>query len=172
MQTKLFIDGEFVDAVAGGKIAVLNPFDNSRDLPDRRSPRGRRRSRGRSRARQRRRAGADGDPSQRGRLLLKLADAIEANADDLTQLESRDTGHPVRDARSLDVPRTVACFRYFGGMADKFEGFVPPVDAGLPQLCAARAGRRGRPDRAVEFPADVHQLEDGAGAGRRQHDRA
>ena len=29
MQTKLFINGKFVDAVAGGKIAVLNPYDNS-----------------------------------------------------------------------------------------------------------------------------------------------
>ena len=29
MQTKLFINGKFVDALAGGKIAVLNPFDNS-----------------------------------------------------------------------------------------------------------------------------------------------
>ena len=41
-----------------------------------------------------------------------------------------DTGHPVRDARRLDVPRTSACFRYFGGMADKFEGFLPPVYPG------------------------------------------
>jgi len=36
----------------------------------------------------------------------------------------------VRDARRLDVPRTSACFRYFGGMADKFEGFLPPVYPG------------------------------------------
>ena len=31
----------------------------------------------------------------------------------------------------LDVPRTVATFRYFGGMADKYQGFVPPVEAGF-----------------------------------------
>jgi aldehyde dehydrogenase (NAD+) len=37
----------------------------------------------------------------------------------------------VRDARKLDVPRTAACFRYFGGMADKFEGFLPPVYPGF-----------------------------------------
>ena len=36
----------------------------------------------------------------------------------------------MRDARRLDVPRTSACFRYFGGMADKFEGFLPPVYPG------------------------------------------
>ena len=37
----------------------------------------------------------------------------------------------MRDARRLDVPRTSRCFRYFGGMADKFEGFVPPVYPGF-----------------------------------------
>ena len=61
-------------------------------------------------------------PRDRGRLLLKLADAIEANADALARLESLDTGHPIRDTLNLDVPRTAATFRYFGGMADKFEG--------------------------------------------------
>jgi aldehyde dehydrogenase (NAD+) len=37
----------------------------------------------------------------------------------------------VRDCRALDLPRTVLCFRYFGGMADKLEGSVIPVDAGF-----------------------------------------
>ena len=81
--------------------------------------------------RRRRRSWGRSDASQRGRLLLKLADAIEAHADELIELEARDTGHPVRDARRLDVPRTSACFRYFGGMADKFEGFLPPVYPGF-----------------------------------------
>ncbi len=59
-------------------------------------------------------------------------------------------------------------FRYFGGMADKFEGTVIPVDAGfLNYMLREPIGVVG-PDRAVEFPADVHELEDGAGAGRRQ----
>ncbi len=69
--------------------------------------------------------------SERGRLLLKLADAIEANADDLARLESLNTGHPIRDTRGLDAPRTAATFRYFGGMADKFEGSLIPVEAGF-----------------------------------------
>jgi betaine-aldehyde dehydrogenase len=67
----------------------------------------------------------------RGRLLLKLADAIEANSEELAQLESIDTGHPLRDTRGLDVVRTAVTFRYFGGMADKFQGSVVPVEAGF-----------------------------------------
>jgi len=69
--------------------------------------------------------------SERGRRLLRLADAIEAHADELALLETLDTGHPIHDTTLLDVPRTAATFRYFGGMADKFEGNLPPVDAGF-----------------------------------------
>ncbi|WP_413134609.1 aldehyde dehydrogenase family protein, partial [Enterococcus lactis] len=46
-------------------------------------------------------------------------------------LESLDTAHPIRDSRRLDVPRTAACFRYFGGMVDKIEGSVIPVEQGF-----------------------------------------
>jgi acyl-CoA reductase-like NAD-dependent aldehyde dehydrogenase len=64
-------------------------------------------------------------------LLFHLADAIEEHADELARLESSDTGHPIRDASVLDVPRTAACFRYFGGMADKLQGDVIPVERGF-----------------------------------------
>ncbi len=56
---------------------------------------------------------------------------IEANGEELARLESLDTGHPLRDSRALDVPRTTLAFRYFGGMADKLEGTTIPVDAGF-----------------------------------------
>jgi len=69
--------------------------------------------------------------SERGRLLLRLADAIEANAAELARLESLDTGHPIAHSTLLDVPRTAATFRYFGGMADKYEGAVIPVETGF-----------------------------------------
>src|SRR3989442_9652152 len=68
---------------------------------------------------------------ERGRLLLKLAERMEEHAEELARLETLDTGHPLRDTRALDAPRTAATFRYFGGMADKFEGSVIPVEAGV-----------------------------------------
>src|SRR2546422_8677965 len=68
--------------------------------------------------------------AERGRLLLKLAERMEEHAEELARLETLDTGHPLRDTRALDAPRTAATFRYFGGMADKFEGSVIPVEAG------------------------------------------
>src|SRR3989442_4815298 len=69
--------------------------------------------------------------AERGRLLLKLAERMEEHAEELARLETLDTGHPLRDTRALDAPRTAATFRYFGGMADKFEGSVIPVEAGV-----------------------------------------
>jgi acyl-CoA reductase-like NAD-dependent aldehyde dehydrogenase len=67
----------------------------------------------------------------RGKLLLRLADRIELEADALARLESLDTGHPIRDSRNLDVVRTANTFRYFGGMADKIQGDVIPVEPGF-----------------------------------------
>jgi len=130
LQTRLFIDGEFVDAVQGGAIEVLNPHDNSKlaDVAEARAGDIDRAVAAAWKAFPAWRAMAAAD---RGRLLLKLADAIEANVDELARIESLDTGHPIRDTRGLDVPRTAATFRYFGGMADKLQGSVVPVEQGF-----------------------------------------
>jgi len=130
MQTRLFIDGEFVEAASGGKIEVLNPFDNSR-LCEIEEARAEDVDRAVAAAKAAFPAWSRMDAADRGQILLRLADLIEARADELIELEARDTGHPVRDARKLDVPRTARCFRYFGGMADKFEGNLPPVYPGF-----------------------------------------
>ena len=130
MQTQLFIDGRFVPALSGETLATLNPHDNSEIAQVSMA--------GREDVDRAVQAAKKAFPTwssmaaaDRGRLLLKLADAIEANADALARLKSMDTGHPIRDTRNLDVPRTAATFRYFGGMADKFEGSVIPVEAGF-----------------------------------------
>ncbi|WP_250441621.1 aldehyde dehydrogenase family protein [Caballeronia sp. AZ1_KS37] len=130
MQTQLFIDGRFVAALSGETLATLNPHDNSEiaqvSMAGREDV-----DRAVQAAKKAFPAWSAMAAADRGRLLLKLADAIEANADELARLESIDTGHPIRDTRNLDVPRTAATFRYFGGMADKFEGSVIPVEAGF-----------------------------------------
>ena len=130
MQNKLFIGGEFVDAVSGATIEVINPHDCSviTEIAEARAEDVDRAVDAAVAAFPAWRAMA---AAERGRLLLKLADAIEANGEELAQLESLDTGHPISDARKLDVPRTAACFRYFGGMADKLQGDVIPVEPGF-----------------------------------------
>lgn len=49
----------------------------------------------------------------RSRLLLKLADLIEQNLEELARLESLDNGKPVALARRMDIPRAVHNFRFF-----------------------------------------------------------
>jgi acyl-CoA reductase-like NAD-dependent aldehyde dehydrogenase len=129
-QDRLFIDGGFVDALDGATFPTIDPHDGSViaevaqagtadvDLAV-------------AAAAAAFPAWARMQASARGRLLLRLADLIEANTDELATLESLDTGHPIRDSRSLDVPRTAATFRYFGGMADKVQGDVIPVEPGF-----------------------------------------
>jgi aldehyde dehydrogenase (NAD+) len=65
--------------------------------------------------------------AERGRLLNKLADAMEANLDELSALESLDNGKPLKDARTGDLPGAIACYRYYAGWADKIEGKTIPV---------------------------------------------
>ncbi|HET9625677.1 MAG TPA: aldehyde dehydrogenase family protein [Kofleriaceae bacterium] len=130
MQTKLFIGGQFVDGLAGGTIEVTNPFDGEK-LADIAEARAEDVDRAVDAAAHAFPAWARTSASERGRLVLALASAVEAHAAKLAELESRDTGHPIRDTAGLDVPRTVLGFRYFGGMADKIEGSVVPVDAGF-----------------------------------------
>ena len=128
--TRLFIGGELVDAVDGATFAVANPHDGSH-LADVAEARAEDVDRAVAAARSAFPTWSTTAAAERGRLLLRLADAVEANAEELARLESTDTGHPIRDSSRLDVPRTAATFRYFGGMADKYEGTVVPVERGF-----------------------------------------
>ena len=129
-QTRLFIGGQWVDGASGATIDVHDPHDGSliasvaeaREVDVDRAVTAA--------------AAAFDDWRQwraadRGRVLLRLADLIEEHAAELALLETRDTGHPIRDAQRLDLPRTAETFRYFGGMADKYQGSVVPVERGF-----------------------------------------
>jgi acyl-CoA reductase-like NAD-dependent aldehyde dehydrogenase len=78
------------------------------------------------------RAALEGDwgrllPAKRAAALDRLADLVAANADELAQLESLDTGKPVALAKIVDVAKTVDHLRYFAGWPTKIAGQVIPV---------------------------------------------
>ena len=75
-------------------------------------------------------AWADMPPSQRGRLIWKLADLLEGRLEEFAQLESLDNGKPLAVARVADVPLAVDLFRYMAGWATKIEGNTIPISAG------------------------------------------
>src|SRR6476620_2729161 len=67
------------------------------------------------------------DARDRGRLMNKLADLLEEEADELAARETRDNGKPIRDSKAADLPLTIDCLRYYAGYADKIHGQTIPV---------------------------------------------
>lgn len=65
--------------------------------------------------------------SERGRMLWKLSDLIEAHLQEFAELESLDNGKPLTVARAADVPLVVDQFRYFAGWTTKIEGKTIPL---------------------------------------------
>jgi phenylacetaldehyde dehydrogenase len=60
--------------------------------------------------------------SERGQLLWKLADLLQANLEEFAEIESFDNGKPLSVARVADVPLSVDMFRYMAGWATKISG--------------------------------------------------
>jgi aldehyde dehydrogenase (NAD+) len=127
-QTKMLIDGEWVDAVSGRRFATINPATGTvidevaeGDKADV------------DRAVQAARRAFDSGPwskmnaRERGRLLYKFADLIEEHIDELAALETLDNGKPIRDSRNIDLPLAIETYRYYAGWADKIEGCTIPV---------------------------------------------
>ena len=71
-------------------------------------------------------------------LMRALADAMEAHATELAEIESLDNGKPVGLARYVDVNGAIAHIRYFAGWPTKIEGAVLPVAAGAGMHCYTR----------------------------------
>jgi acyl-CoA reductase-like NAD-dependent aldehyde dehydrogenase len=71
------------------------------------------------------------DPTQRTRLLVALAQTIEANADELAELESRDVGKPIAEARSRDLKFAAQTWLYYSGWPSKILGTTNPANPGV-----------------------------------------
>ncbi len=135
--TKLLIANQWLDSESGRTFETINPATGDvicrvaeADAPDV--------DRAVKAARAAFNAGAwpKMPPAERGRLLYKLADLIEANAEELARLETLDTGKALRDSRALDLPITVAVYRYYAGWADKIQGRTIPIPG--PFFCYTR----------------------------------
>jgi len=66
-------------------------------------------------------------PTERGKMMLRLADLVAANAQRLAEIEVRDNGKLLSEMRG-QVNYHPEWWRYFGGLADKLEGGVVPID--------------------------------------------
>lgn len=125
--TKLFINNEWCDASDGASFETLNPATGNviatvaqatKEDVDRA-------------VKAARKALEQGpwsrmDAADRGKLMFKLADLVEKNAEELAQLEALNSGKTINDSRG-DVGGVVNTLRYYAGWADKIEGKVVPV---------------------------------------------
>ena len=95
-QTKILIDNKWVDSVSGKTFETINPATGEVICQRRRRGQGRCRSRreGRPQGVSSKGRGAACRASERGKLLNRLADLIEKNADELAALETLDNGKP------------------------------------------------------------------------------
>ena len=128
LQTRLLIDGQWVDSHSGKTFATINPATEEviaqvaeGDAADI------------DRAVKAARKAFDSGPwrktdaRDRGRMLNKLADLIESHIDELAELETLDNGKPIRESRHADLPLVIDCLRYYAGWADKIHGQTIPV---------------------------------------------
>ena len=128
IRTRLWIGNDWVDAEDGAGFATVNPAtgDVIAEVAEARAAdidRAVQAARAAFRDSKWRRM----DPHKRSRLLWKLAELVEANADELGLLETRDNGKPYFEARRVDVPSVARTLRYYAGLADKVQGDTVPV---------------------------------------------
>ena len=125
---QLYIGGKWEDPASGEWFETVNPFD---ERPWARIPRCNAADVDRAVAAAAKAFGeggwADSLPAERGRLLLAAADCLEARSRALAELETRDTGKRIVESEP-QIRYMAAWFRYFGGLADKIEGRVIPLD--------------------------------------------
>jgi acyl-CoA reductase-like NAD-dependent aldehyde dehydrogenase len=69
-------------------------------------------------------------PAERGRIMLRIAQALRDRLEEVATLESRDNGKPLRQART-DVQVAARYFEFFAGVADKIMGNTIPLGPGF-----------------------------------------
>ncbi|WP_430441130.1 aldehyde dehydrogenase [Shinella sp.] len=122
---RLFIDGDFREAVSGSKFETVNPANDSVIAAV---------SRGAaadidlavSSARRAFRSGAWSRMAPRARMavMLRFAELIEKHAEEFALLDTLDMGKPIREMLTVDIPLALTCLRFTAECIDKIEGSV------------------------------------------------
>ena len=123
-----FINNEYVEPLDGEWMDTVNPYTGKAWA---KVPKGSARDVDRAvqAARQAMTSGpyARMTPSERGKMMMRLADLVQANAERLAEIEVRDNGKLLSEMLG-QLKYHPEWWRYFGGLADKLEGGVVPID--------------------------------------------
>jgi len=127
-RTEAFIDGRFVPAASGRTFTDIAPRDgrpiaevaegDATDVD---------RAVTAARVAFDDRRWADQSPKDRKRVLLRLAELIRRDREQLALLESLDVGKPIRDTLSVDVPSCATTFQWYAEVIDKVFGEIGPT---------------------------------------------
>src|SRR5260370_24333038 len=122
----MLIGGQWVESASGARIAVENP---ARRAPIAEVPRGN--------AADVERAVAAGSkayaewrkvvPRERGKALLRIAEALQARAEEIARTIALETGNALRTQARGEANSTADIFRYFGGLASELKGETLPL---------------------------------------------
>jgi len=128
-EVRLFIDGEYVDAIEGGRFESINPAtgeviaevaEGTAADVDRAVASSLRAFRSGAWARM--------APRERMEVLYRLAALIDEHSEELSVLETLDMGKPITDVTTLDMPGVIETFQYFAECIDKVESAVTATE--------------------------------------------
>ncbi|MGH9458611.1 MAG: aldehyde dehydrogenase family protein [Thermoanaerobaculia bacterium] len=132
LQTRLFINGEFVDAKSGKTFVTTNPATEEK-LADVASAGPEDVDAAVRAARAQLEPGSDWQkmkPRDRAKILWKLADILTSRAGEIGRIETLDNGKPIFESQYVDTPAAAECLYYFAGWSGKVTGETIPVQEG------------------------------------------
>lgn len=127
-QTKLYIDGKFVDSHSGKTFATLNPATGEELCQVAEADKADVDIAAKAARKAFETTWKYVDGSARRDLMLKLADLLERNKEEMATLETLDNGKPLSESLNVDLALAIKCFRYYAGWADKLQGKTCPVE--------------------------------------------
>ncbi|HEY5558587.1 MAG TPA: aldehyde dehydrogenase family protein [Steroidobacteraceae bacterium] len=135
IETRLYIDGRFVDAAKGGRFTTIDPA-NGEPLAEMAAGTAEDIDRAVAAARRAFRSGAWSKlaPRQRMEVLYRFAALVNEHAESLAVLETLDMGKPIADVVGGDLPAVIDTIRFMAECIDKVEGSVTNTEADVMHL--------------------------------------
>ncbi len=125
IETRLFIDGDYVDSIEGGRFETVNPTNGeviaemsrgtSADID---------RAVAASRAAFKSGVWSKMEPRDRMRIMYRFAKLVDQNTEELAVLDTMDMGKPISDMINVDVPAVSETIRFMAECIDKVDGSV------------------------------------------------
>jgi acyl-CoA reductase-like NAD-dependent aldehyde dehydrogenase len=151
-KAQMLIGGKWVDAASGETFAVEDPAHRA---PIAEVPRGRAEDvdRAMKAAAEAFPAWSRTPPRERGRILARIADALEARVEELSRTIALETGNAIRTQSRPEAKNTIDIFRYFSGLGGELKGDTIPLGENV--LCYTRREPLGVVGAIIPWNAPV-----------------